>query len=221
MAQVPVLLRDSWRANARLWTRAVREGLIASRRAGTDRAIVAAVLARQPARVLDAGCGEGWLVRALAGHGIAADGFDAEPALIAAAQETAPPGCRFWVESFEESHAAGVRYDVIVLNFAIFTDDPAPLLRKLAARLTLATGAILIQTLHPSADATGLEGWRTEAFAALAQETDAWTPMPWYYRPLDSWRSVSEAAGFQAMSVAECHHPETNQPLSLLLTLRL
>lgn len=60
-------LGHSWRANALAWTRAVRESRIESRRLATDRAIIEAVLARQPERVLDLGCGEGWLCRALAG----------------------------------------------------------------------------------------------------------------------------------------------------------
>ncbi|HSK40392.1 MAG TPA: hypothetical protein VK943_11555, partial [Arenibaculum sp.] len=58
-------LADSWTANAGLWTQAVRSGAIASRRLATDDAVVRAVAARRPRRVLDLGCGEGWLARAL------------------------------------------------------------------------------------------------------------------------------------------------------------
>lgn len=43
----------SWRANALAWTQAVRESRIESRRLATELAIVEAVLARQPVRVLD------------------------------------------------------------------------------------------------------------------------------------------------------------------------
>ena len=74
---------DSWRKNAHAWTAAVRERRIESRTLVTDRAIVDAVLSRSPRRVLDIGCGEGWLGRALAGSGVALLGIDVVPGLIA------------------------------------------------------------------------------------------------------------------------------------------
>src|SRR3546814_15093977 len=40
-------------------------GRVASRMAGTDTTVVAAVAERRAQRVLDLGCGEGWLVRRL------------------------------------------------------------------------------------------------------------------------------------------------------------
>ena len=54
-------LAASWERNAANWTRVVREGLIPSRRAGTDAAILDAIAERAPRRLLDIGCGEGWL----------------------------------------------------------------------------------------------------------------------------------------------------------------
>lgn len=56
---------DAWRRNAAPWTAAVRGRQIESRRLMTDRAMVDAVLGRAPRSVLDLGCGEGWLARAL------------------------------------------------------------------------------------------------------------------------------------------------------------
>ena len=79
-------LRRSWIANASAWSVAVREHRIESRRTVTDAAIVAAVLAQNPRRVLDVGCGEGWLARALSAHGIDVTGIDASAPLIEAAR---------------------------------------------------------------------------------------------------------------------------------------
>ena len=53
-------LGTSWDRNAGNWTRAVREGEIPSRRAGTDAAILEAIAARRPKRLLDAAPGRDW-----------------------------------------------------------------------------------------------------------------------------------------------------------------
>ena len=86
-------LTKSWDDNAGNWTRAVREGQIPSRHAGTDDAIVAAILDRKPARLLDVGCGEGWLVRRIVqSTGCRAVGIDGSSALIEAARSADPSG---------------------------------------------------------------------------------------------------------------------------------
>ena len=51
-------LNLSWQANADAWTAAVREQRIESRRLVTDVAILQAILALSPKRILDLGCGE-------------------------------------------------------------------------------------------------------------------------------------------------------------------
>src|ERR1700743_1203478 len=84
-------LTESWDRNAANWTRVVREGLIPSRRAGTDAAILEAIAERAPRRLLDIGCGGGWLIRAVTGcFGCAAVGMDGSEALIAAARAADP-----------------------------------------------------------------------------------------------------------------------------------
>jgi 2-polyprenyl-3-methyl-5-hydroxy-6-metoxy-1,4-benzoquinol methylase len=79
-------LLDSWHHNARAWIDAIRSGSIESRQKVTDQAILLAVLGRQPERVLDLGCGEGWLLRALADRNIEAIGVDGDATLVEAAR---------------------------------------------------------------------------------------------------------------------------------------
>lgn len=212
-------LQRSWDVNADAWTRAVREGQIASRRLATDAAIVAAVRERAPRRVLDVGCGEGWLVRALATEGIEVVGVDASAPLVESAR--ALGGGVFYTWSYAEiaAHPAslGDDYDAVVCNFSLLGEELDPLLRALHSRLAPG-GALLIQTVHPWA-ACGEEpyrdGWRTESFDRFGAAFPA--AMPWFFRTVASWMDVVRRAGFQVGDVRGPVHPESGAPLSLLL----
>jgi SAM-dependent methyltransferase len=229
-------LAESWDANAANWTRAVREGRIASRRAGTDAAILAAVAARRPRRLLDAGCGEGWLVRAVreaTGDGAADDGapacaatgIDAAAALVAAARAADPAG-DYRVLGYDDlvagRHDLAPGFDVVVFNYALFDADDAVAALLAAARGLLdPAGAVVIQTLHPDALGPAARGWQVEDFAGFGDDAGAWAAMPWYARSRAGWRSVIAAAG---LAVAEARAPTATPaadpdgpPLSLLL----
>jgi 2-polyprenyl-3-methyl-5-hydroxy-6-metoxy-1,4-benzoquinol methylase len=210
----------SWVANADAWTEAVREHRIPSRAAGTDRAIVEAIRSRPPGRVLDVGCGEGWLARAVAPQGYSVVGIDASPPLIERARELG--GGEFRVLSYEalslDPQLAGGPYDVIVLNFALLSADVAQLLSALASRLA-PRGVILIQTVHPwtaAGDQPYVDGWRLETFDAFGGSFPS--PMPWYFRTLETWLAQIATAGLELSRLTETRHPETTRPLSLLLT---
>ena len=211
-------LEQSWVANAANWTRAVREGLIPSRKAGTDAAIVRAIVARRPRRVLDVGCGEGWLIRAVRAQTLCeAVGIDGSPDLVSDAA-TADPASRYVALKYDAlvaaRHDLGAGFDVVAFNYALFEKDIVPLLS--AARGLLASGgAVAIQTLHPDAFARAEDGWRTEDFSAFQNQN--WTPMPWYYRSLQSWRETIGRAGLAIIETREPKAQPDGPPLSLLI----
>lgn len=211
-------LARSWVANAGPWTRAVRDGLIASRAAGTDAAVVAAVAERRPKRVLDLGCGEGWLCRRLqAETGCRAVGIDATQALVEAARAADPDG-DYRAVSFAEFVAGpdtvGGGYDVAVFNYALFDDTAGDLLAA-AASVLAPGGAVIVQTLHPG-DGDGGDGWRIEDFAGFGKPDEAWAPMPWFYRTRESWIALLSGAG---LALADLRQPAAadGRVLSLLL----
>jgi 2-polyprenyl-3-methyl-5-hydroxy-6-metoxy-1,4-benzoquinol methylase len=214
-------LRESWDRNAAAWTDAVRGGHIPSRRAGTDAAVVEAAARLGGRRVLDVGCGEGWLARALAERGFAVTGIDGSAELVERAR--AAGGGTFRTLRYEEAEADPARldgpYDTIVCNFALLGERVAPLLRALAAALARG-GRVLVQTVHPftaCGDAPYRDGWRTEDFAGFDRPFPA--AMPWYFRTVGSWVAAAREAGLRLAELEEPTHPDTGRPLSLILVL--
>lgn len=209
----------SWTGNAAAWTEAVRSGRIESRRLATDAAIVAALMTPRPARVLDVGCGEGWLCRALAALGVEAVGVDVSAPLVEAAR--AAGGGRFEVMPY--TGLAGARqalgtFDALACNFALLDEHIGPMLGDLR-ELLAPGGRLVIQTLHPwsaCGDEPYRDGWRLEDFAAFGEQAFP-EPMPWYFRTLASWLDVLGQAGYRVQQLREPAHPDTARPLSLLL----
>ena len=212
----------SWTGNAAAWTAAVRDGRIESRRLATDAAILDALRALRPARVLDVGCGEGWLCRALAAHGIEAVGMDVSAPLVDAAR--AAGSGRFEVLPYAGLADAARRlgsFDALACNFALLEEDIVPMLRDLHALLAPG-GHLVIQTVHPwtaCGDEAYRDGWRLEDFAAFGDQAFP-EPMPWYFRTLATWLANLDDAGYRVDRLREPAHPGTARPLSLLLEAR-
>lgn len=210
-------LLQSWHQNAEAWIEAIRSGAIDSRLKVTDQAILLAVLGRQPGRVLDLGCGEGWFLRALTERGIEAIGVDGSATLVEAARRagSAPVNLASYDELAEAKVDVGGDYDLICANFALLHQDIIPLLAAMNALLAPG-GALVIQTLHPWVVAAGdyQDGWREEMFCGFKGQ---WQPMPWYFRTLSSWLNALDMAGFQLVGLQEPQHPQSPVPQSLLL----
>ena len=175
------------------------------------------MLGRQPERVLDLGCGEGWLLRELSKRGIEAVGVDGAPTLVEAARAagSAPVHLASYEALVESRVDIGNQYPLICANFALLHQDIIPLLAALHALLAPG-GALLIQTLHPWTAAAGeyQDGWREETFAGIKGD---WQPMPWYMRTLSSWLNALDMAGLRLSALQEPQHPQSPVPQSLLL----
>jgi SAM-dependent methyltransferase len=207
---------DAWSRNGDPWIAAVRKREIASRALVTDAAIVEAVRARQPRTGLDLGCGEGWLVRALAGVGMV--GVDAIAGLVEAAREAG--GGEFRVMSYEEIAAGALQLavDVAVCNFSLIGNEAVSGLFRAAPSYLRPGGTLIVQTVHPLAscgDAPYADGWREGSWAGFSSDfADA---PPWYFRTMASWIALFTEHGLRLLEVREPVHPETGKPLSLIL----
>ena len=209
---------DAWHGAATPWTRAVREHAIESRKLVTDDAIVRTVLARAPGRVLDVGCGEGWLAHRLSKAGLHVTGVDTVPELIAAA---GAHGGDFRELSYAQLAAGALseRFDVVICNFSLLGKTSVDDLLKTMPSLLQPGGVVLIQTLHPLADSTNayVDGWREGSWAGCGNGFGQ--AAPWYFRTLAGWQASFAAAGLSIAGLAEPLHPHTGRPASVIFTL--
>jgi 2-polyprenyl-3-methyl-5-hydroxy-6-metoxy-1,4-benzoquinol methylase len=205
----------SWHVNANPWSRAIRSAGIASRELVTNAAIMQAITSvcvtldaanRTPLRVLDVGCGEGWLARALGTQGMRVTGIDAVPELVAAAQKSG--GGDFQVLDYaaiaRREWNAG-RFDVAVCNFSLLGADSVDSLIAGLNAYVANPGFLVVQTLHPVAacgDAPYRDGWRPGNWCGFS--SDFTDPAPWFFRTIETWQALLASSGFELL---ECREP--------------
>ena len=210
----------SWALNAKNWIQTIDDEKIESRKLATNRAIVEAILHYRPQKVLDLGCGEGWLTRELIAHGMEAAGADGTAALVEDARQKGPG--QFQVRTYEEVIAGqpleGEPFGAIAINFGLFGEQGTEaLLAALKSRLPPG-GLLFIQTLHPFGLAEKgrpyTNHWEANSWDGL--EGGYCEPHHWYFRTVGGWVGLFAALGLAIRELQEPLHPDTGKPLSLL-----
>lgn len=216
----PIL--QAWMVNAGRWCQLLDSGELESRVLVTNQAIVNRIAAARPARLLDVGCGEGWLCRALERYGIATWGVDGVPELIAAAKSKG--NGQYSVATYEQL-AAGFPafnglFNALVFNFCLYEAELTDRLLQRATEWVQPGGRLFIQTLHEEvlANADGGPpdtGCLTEQWAGLKGFKGSYQ---WYFRQLGDWEMCLHKAGWQLLHTDTTVHPQSQRRLSWIMT---
>lgn len=217
------LIKDSWKLNAAPWNKLIEENALESRRLVTNQAISDAVTQTTPKQVLDIGCGEGWLCRALHDRGVICTGIDFVPDLIIEAVKK--KGAMYLLASYEEIASGGIllpfSYDTIVINFALIGEESANKLVHYLPKLLRDGGSLVIQTLHSySRQQAGddISGWKQGSWDGLGDSFVK--PYEWYYRTLVDWQHLFSSAGFKNLEIIEPKHPVSGVPMSYIFRMK-
>jgi 2-polyprenyl-3-methyl-5-hydroxy-6-metoxy-1,4-benzoquinol methylase len=187
---------DSWLQNAEPWISAVRNNQIESRSLITNKTILDIISEKKPQKVLDIGCGEGWLSRALHKAGMYTYGIEVVPELVDEANKLG--GGIFQVLAYEDLLQESIegKFDVVVCNFSLLGRESVTKIFNCVTDLLNKDGYFIVQTIHPVSgcgDANYEDGWRKGSWKGFS---DSFTsPPPWYFRTLESWKGLFQNNG--------------------------
>ncbi len=216
---------SAYQVNAQAWDNIITKNGIPSRVLVTNSAILSAIDEYSPKTVLDLGCGEGWLARAIAKDDRQVFGVDGVEELIVAAREKSSSNIHFATYDYQAiaqgglstwSFAENVLFDLVVCNFAIIGQL---WIAEALAKIPLSEqGYVIIQTLHPviaNGNEIYADGWREGSWSGFGSEFTK--PAPWYFRTIESWIRLLHSAGLSLIELREPLHPETGKSASLIL----
>lgn len=212
-------IKSSWNENAKEWIALLNRQGIPSRKI-TNKAILSTALQYCcEGKVLDLGCGEGWLTRALGNHGIDLIGVDATLALIDSARlKSNHP---FHQISYEEivdgKKIDGAPFQSIICNYCLYKKEETAHLIKTLPTLLNDHGRIIIQTVHPfnlcKDNQPYQSRWIDNAWHGLDGNFTA--PHAWYARSISDWISVFHQSSLVLEDIIETTTDQEN-PLSVI-----
>jgi 2-polyprenyl-3-methyl-5-hydroxy-6-metoxy-1,4-benzoquinol methylase len=212
----------SYDDNAGFWVQIIREGRDRYRTALTNPAVINAVGPADGLSVLDAGCGEGYMSRLLAGNGAKVTGIDSSAELIKAArsheQSDALP-VSFDVGSVDSLPYGPEEFDVVLCNHLLNDlQDPSGAIGEFS-RVLRGNGRLIILMLHPCFYNKHAERQNpennliTDTYFQARSVTQKFevdglsspTAYTAWLRPLEFYTSALQQSGFAITSITEPH----------------
>lgn len=211
----------SWNENADEWIRAMDENKIPSRKI-TNRAITKVLSELSAGKILDCGCGEGWLCRSMSKIGKKSVGIDATPKLIKRAQSKGSEA--FYIMSYTDI-SRGVQipetpFGTAVFNFSLYQKEGLTLLLKNIKKSISKNGFMVIQTMHPyllkQQNLSYESQWISDSWKGLSANFK--NGHAWYARTFEDWSAVFASCELQIKDRIEVKDFE-NSLLSVIFVL--
>ena len=154
---------------------------------------------------------------AISSAAIQVHGVDVVPELIDKANKEGDSS--FQVLAYEDLSQDTIqkKFDVVVCNFSLLGKESVIKVFESVPELLNDDGYFIVQTIHPIAgcgDETYVDGWRKGSWTGLSNGFT--NPPPWYFRTLDTWKSLFLKNGLTLHKIIEPIHPETNVVASII-----
>ncbi len=180
----------SWEKNAKEWINVIQNRRIPSRKF-TNAAILRLLGSLKGEKIIDVGCGEGWLTREMGKMGWEAAGVDAIETLIVEARKNSSDS--YHLLTYEAIIAGtpipGHPFDVAVFNFCLYQKEGLISLMANTLQQLTPKGVVVIQTLHPffllQLGLPYKSQWLQDSWKGLPGDfTDGHA---WYARTMEDW----------------------------------
>jgi len=201
--------KREWKKNADFWIKIIRENLDPFRLVVTNKAILESLKGKRNLKILDTGCGEGYLCRVLTKLGHKVFGIDFCPKLIRAARDLErkkPLGIKYFVADFRKTNFPSSHFDVILSHQAINEiENPEKAFEKFA-RILKKRGRLIMLFLHPCFEINSKKYFqKAKIKKPYYLVSGIKSPSPYFYLhlPLSEWTELLSREGFLIRKIKE------------------
>jgi len=211
--------QKEWKENADFWIKIIQKNLDPYRLKITNKAILERVKKEKNLKILDAGCGEGYLSRMLAKSDHKVFGIDTCKKLIVAAKRKQVKETKYFVKDFRNTGFPSCFFDIIICHQTIIEIQNPERAFKEFSRILKKNGKLILLFSHPCFELNMSQIKKVPFpliyFQKIKVKKDYYlvsgikSPSCYFYLhlPLSKWSELLEKNGFVIKSIEEPHPP--------------